>query len=113
MQWAISEYLCFIPRLPMPNLKDDMFNLNSQSQAGFEACLRTLGYEKYSPESSDNAKVQRDPNDALDIFIVGEVSTFTYVSPSLNFATRFNRPCRIMNKLGVASGLAAESSLTD
>lgn len=26
MQWAISEYLCFSPRLPMP--KDDMFNLN-------------------------------------------------------------------------------------
>lgn len=73
MQWAISEYRCFSPHLPLP--KDDVFSMSlslGQSQAGFETCLRTLGYEKHDVESSDTLKAQRDPSEALDILVVGE-----------------------------------------
>jgi len=69
MQWAISEYLCFSPCLPIAN--EDVLNLDldlCRSQAGFETCFQALGYEKYSLGSSE----QRDASEALDTLIVGE-----------------------------------------
>lgn len=42
--------------------------------------MRTLGYEKHDVESSDTLKAQRDPSEALDILVVGEVVALRFLS---------------------------------
>ncbi|PFH48852.1 hypothetical protein AMATHDRAFT_149010 [Amanita thiersii Skay4041] len=78
MQCAITEYLCYIPHLPLPLGEDDSFEPHITPRRLFvtddyiEIDSWKYGYEKLNPTQNAESGSRRDQKQALDVILVGE-----------------------------------------